>query len=194
MKHSLGTELCCLLGPDGGMGILESRWTPDKNAVTKRLQSKSQTVIDSFFLLVKGHPPAGWANRNSLAIIRSTVTVFGNLTTNIIPSFLLWWKTLLQSRSRKIIENIRTEFKIQIEVRRLPVGDGIWIARHKHLGSEYILDFIVERKNVDDLRCSIRDNRYRDQKLRLLSSSILLPLLLGATLQSQEMAFEISFY
>lgn len=72
------------------------------------------------------------------------------------------------SRSRKIIENIRTEFKIQIEVRRLPVGDGIWIARHKHLGSEYILDFIVERKNVDDLRCSIRDNRYRDQKLRLL--------------------------
>lgn len=72
------------------------------------------------------------------------------------------------SRSRKIIENIRTEFKIQIEVRRLPVGDGIWIARHKHLGSEYILDFIIERKNVDDLRCSIRDNRYRDQKLRLL--------------------------
>ncbi|GMP41255.1 hypothetical protein CsSME_00011419 [Camellia sinensis var. sinensis] len=92
------------------------------------------------------------------------------------------------SRSRKIIENIRTEFNIQIEetrragelrgmeggkdgtsYRRLPVGDGIWIARHKHLGSEYILDFIVERKNVDDLRCSIRDNRYRDQKLRLLA-------------------------
>ncbi|KAL7234540.1 hypothetical protein ACSBR1_018034 [Camellia fascicularis] len=72
------------------------------------------------------------------------------------------------SRSRKIIENIRTEFKIQIEVRRLHVGDGIWIARHKHLGSEYILDFIVERKNVDDLRCSIRDNCYRDRKLRLL--------------------------
>ncbi|KAF3436729.1 hypothetical protein FNV43_RR19476 [Rhamnella rubrinervis] len=30
------------------------------------------------------------------------------------------------------------------------------------------LDFIVERKNIDDLRCSIRDNRYKDQKLRLL--------------------------
>ncbi|KAG2671754.1 hypothetical protein I3760_13G010000 [Carya illinoinensis] len=53
-------------------------------------------------------------------------------------------------------------------VRRLPVGDGIWIARHKYVDSEYVLDFIVERKNVDDLRCSIRDNRYRDQKLRLL--------------------------
>ncbi|KAL6981032.1 Crossover junction endonuclease mus81 [Sarracenia purpurea var. burkii] len=55
-----------------------------------------------------------------------------------------------------------------LQVRRLPIGDGIWIARHKRLGSEYVLDFIVERKNVDDLRCSIRDNRYRDQKLRLL--------------------------
>ncbi|KAF5445943.1 hypothetical protein F2P56_031615 [Juglans regia] len=72
------------------------------------------------------------------------------------------------SRSRRIIENICSQFRIKIEVRRLPVGDGIWIARHKYVDSEYVLDFIVERKNVDDLRCSIRDNRYRDQKLRLL--------------------------
>ncbi|KAF9611967.1 hypothetical protein IFM89_037250 [Coptis chinensis] len=53
-------------------------------------------------------------------------------------------------------------------VRRLPVGDAIWIARHRELGSEYVLDFIVERKGVDDLHCSIKDNRYRDQKLRLV--------------------------
>ncbi|XP_022992270.1 crossover junction endonuclease MUS81 [Cucurbita maxima] len=72
------------------------------------------------------------------------------------------------SRSRRMIENICSQFKIQIEIRRLPVGDGIWIARHKHLDNEYVLDFIVERKNIDDLRCSIRDNRYRDQKLKLL--------------------------
>ncbi|KAH6810674.1 Restriction endonuclease [Perilla frutescens var. frutescens] len=72
------------------------------------------------------------------------------------------------SRSRKIIENICSQYQVQIEVRRLPVGDGIWIARHKYLGSEYVLDFIVERKKVDDLRHSIRDNRYRDQKMRLV--------------------------
>ncbi|KAL2337113.1 hypothetical protein Fmac_011559 [Flemingia macrophylla] len=72
------------------------------------------------------------------------------------------------SRSRKIIENICSQFKIQIEVRRLPVGDGIWIARHKASNSEYVLDFIVERKKINDLRSSIRDNRYKDQKLRLL--------------------------
>lgn len=55
-----------------------------------------------------------------------------------------------------------------LQVRRLPVGDGIWIARHKYLGTECVLDFIVERKNIDDLRHSIRDNRYRDQKMRLV--------------------------
>ncbi|KAH9709923.1 Crossover junction endonuclease MUS81 [Citrus sinensis] len=72
------------------------------------------------------------------------------------------------SRSRRIIENVCSQFKIQMEVRRLPVGDGIWIARHRQTQSEYVLDFIVERKKVDDLRSSIRDNRYRDQKLRLV--------------------------
>ncbi|KAI3706050.1 hypothetical protein L1987_76303 [Smallanthus sonchifolius] len=76
------------------------------------------------------------------------------------------------SKSRKLLEHVQLHFKIPIEVRRLPVGDGIWIARHKHLGSEYVLDFIVERKNVDDLRSSIRDNRYREQKVRLLRSGL----------------------
>ncbi|KAI7733416.1 hypothetical protein M8C21_005165 [Ambrosia artemisiifolia] len=76
------------------------------------------------------------------------------------------------SKSRKLLEHIQLHFKIPIEVRRLPVGDGIWIARHKQLGSEYVLDFIVERKNVDDLRSSIRDNRYREQKVRILRSGL----------------------
>ncbi|EOA18625.1 hypothetical protein CARUB_v10007199mg [Capsella rubella] len=76
------------------------------------------------------------------------------------------------SRSRNIIDNICSEFNIKIEVRRLPVGDCIWIARHKCLEDEYVLDFIAERKNVDDMRSSIRDNRYRDQKLRLQRSGL----------------------
>ena len=54
-----------------------------------------------------------------------------------------------------------------IQIKHLPVGDALWIARHKELDTEYVLDFIVERKNVDDLLGSIKDNRYKDQKLRL---------------------------
>ncbi|KAL6853410.1 hypothetical protein ACP4OV_019439 [Aristida adscensionis] len=69
--------------------------------------------------------------------------------------------------SREVAENIRSRFNVPVEVRRLPVGDGIWIARNRKLLMEYVLDFIVERKNVDDLVSSITDNRYKDQKLRL---------------------------
>ncbi|XP_043811838.1 crossover junction endonuclease MUS81 isoform X3 [Manihot esculenta] len=72
------------------------------------------------------------------------------------------------SKYWKLIESICKEHKIKIVVRRLPVGDAIWIACQKYLHCEYVLDFIVERKKVDDLRSSIRDNRYKDQKLRLL--------------------------
>jgi crossover junction endonuclease MUS81 len=52
-------------------------------------------------------------------------------------------------------------------MKRLPVGDAIWIARHKVSHMEYVLDFIVERKHVDEIVGSIRDNIYKDQKLRL---------------------------
>ncbi|KAG2603282.1 crossover junction endonuclease MUS81-like isoform X1 [Panicum virgatum] len=69
--------------------------------------------------------------------------------------------------SRKVADNICSQFNVSVEVKRLPVGDGIWIARHRKFLTEYVLDFIVERKNVADLGSSIRDNRYKDQKSRL---------------------------
>uniref|UniRef100_A0ACD5XDB0 Uncharacterized protein n=1 Tax=Avena sativa TaxID=4498 RepID=A0ACD5XDB0_AVESA len=77
-------------------------------------------------------------------------------------------REILGPRSRrKFVDNIHSQFHIPVEMKRLPVGDAIWIARHKVLHTEYVLDFIVERKNVDDLVGSIRDNRYKDQKLRM---------------------------
>lgn len=59
---------------------------------------------------------------------------------------------------------------MNLQTRQLPVGDALWIARHKQLKYEYVLDFIVERKRVDDLWHSIKDNRYKQQKLRLMVS------------------------
>ncbi|XP_057837987.2 crossover junction endonuclease MUS81 isoform X1 [Cryptomeria japonica] len=69
---------------------------------------------------------------------------------------------------QKVADRLISQFKIQVEIRRLPIGDATWIARHKHTEQEYVLDFIVERKKVDDLNSSIKDNRYKDQKLRLM--------------------------
>lgn len=56
--------------------------------------------------------------------------------------------------------------KIKYEIRRLSVGDFLWIAKDT-LGHELVLPYIVERKRKDDLASSIKDGRYYEQKYRL---------------------------
>ncbi|XP_016041736.2 crossover junction endonuclease MUS81 isoform X2 [Erinaceus europaeus] len=57
-------------------------------------------------------------------------------------------------------------------VRRLHVGDFVWVAqetspRDPESPQELVLDHIVERKRLDDLCGSIIDGRFREQKFRL---------------------------
>lgn len=55
---------------------------------------------------------------------------------------------------------------VQHEVRRLSVGDFLWIVRDAS-GADYILPYVVERKRMDDLASSIKDGRFHEQKFRL---------------------------
>lgn len=69
---------------------------------------------------------------------------------------------------------------IQCEMRCLPVGDFCWIARyHSETESLYdlelVLDFIMERKRMDDLASSIIDKRWKEQKFRLKNCGIRKP-------------------
>lgn len=73
----------------------------------------------------------------------------------------------------------RTELLRQLQrlhvthtVRRLHVGDFVWVAqetrpRDPARPGELVLDHIVERKRLDDLCSSIIDGRFREQKFRL---------------------------
>uniref|UniRef100_A0A1A9WFJ8 Crossover junction endonuclease MUS81 n=1 Tax=Glossina brevipalpis TaxID=37001 RepID=A0A1A9WFJ8_9MUSC len=61
--------------------------------------------------------------------------------------------------------------KIDYEIRRLAVGDFLWIAYDQE-GNELVLPHIVERKRMDDLSSSIRDGRFHEQKHRLKQSGI----------------------
>uniref|UniRef100_A0A1B0BFR5 Crossover junction endonuclease MUS81 n=1 Tax=Glossina palpalis gambiensis TaxID=67801 RepID=A0A1B0BFR5_9MUSC len=56
--------------------------------------------------------------------------------------------------------------KVDYEIRRLTVGDFLWIACDQE-GNELVLPYIVERKRMDDLSSSIRDGRFHEQKHRL---------------------------
>lgn len=58
--------------------------------------------------------------------------------------------------------------KVNFEVRRLAVGDFLWICRDESQPDvELVLPYIVERKRMDDLASSIKDGRFHEQKFRL---------------------------
>ncbi|EDQ93023.1 uncharacterized protein MONBRDRAFT_22361 [Monosiga brevicollis MX1] len=72
--------------------------------------------------------------------------------------------------------------------KRLPLGDFLWIVQERitpvpgrlraPIPRELVLDYVVERKRIDDLVASIRDGRYREQKFRFARSGINRPIYL----------------
>lgn len=76
-------------------------------------------------------------------------------------------------------QNERDFFRSRIEsnsvdcsVRSLSVGDVLWVARHLKTGKEVVLNYVCERKRLDDLAMSIKDGRFTNQKNRLKKSGI----------------------
>ncbi len=66
-------------------------------------------------------------------------------------------------------------------MRALELGDALWVAKchDPHFlsrtgseGDEIVLDWIVERKRLDDLVGSIKDGRFHEQKFRLKRSGV----------------------
>lgn len=69
--------------------------------------------------------------------------------------------------SRDKISEALEARNVKVETRALRLGDMCWVARRKNpLGEEEdecVLDYVVERKRLDDLCSSIRDGRYQEQ-------------------------------
>jgi crossover junction endonuclease MUS81 len=65
---------------------------------------------------------------------------------------------------------------VRVETRALKLGDMMWIARYNdgHGGEEdeCVLDYVVERKRLDDLCTSIRDGRYTEQCVSLATALV----------------------
>ena len=71
---------------------------------------------------------------------------------------------------RHYIQQKLIERGVNCEVRQLSLGDILWIVRPRNQSlrvSEWLLDYVIERKTVDDLAHSIKDGRYNEQKQRL---------------------------
>jgi crossover junction endonuclease MUS81 len=58
--------------------------------------------------------------------------------------------------------------EIKYEISKLNIGDFTWVARTKissFSSTDVVLDYVVERKRIDDLCQSIIDGRYKEQKV-----------------------------
>uniref|UniRef100_A0A672JC92 Crossover junction endonuclease MUS81 n=1 Tax=Salarias fasciatus TaxID=181472 RepID=A0A672JC92_SALFA len=79
-------------------------------------------------------------------------------------------------RKQELVKELQRN-GVAFDVRKLNVGDFLWVAREKVAPlpgqlrapdrTELVLDYIVERKRMDDLCGSIIDGRFREQKFRL---------------------------
>ena len=68
--------------------------------------------------------------------------------------------------SKKILRDELTKRCVDMDIRKLQVGDFLWVAKEKNGPRELVLDYIVERKRLDDLASSIIDTRYEEQKVQ----------------------------
>ncbi|KAI0851461.1 hypothetical protein F5Y00DRAFT_229779 [Daldinia vernicosa] len=82
---------------------------------------------------------------------------------------------------RDYIQNELAKNGVNPMVRALELGDALWVAKCHDAnflprlgaeGDEIVLDYIVERKRLDDLIGSIKDGRFHEQKFRLKRSGI----------------------
>jgi ERCC4-type nuclease len=69
------------------------------------------------------------------------------------------------------IANRLGEKGVKVDCRVLELGDVLWIAREKsgeaRTAREIVLDYVIERKAIDDLRSSIFEGRFDEQRTRL---------------------------
>ncbi|KAI9704314.1 MAG: Crossover junction endonuclease mus81 [Candelina mexicana] len=118
-----------------------------------------------------GAKPEPFASFQPIQIIPSTFTV----------QLILDNREIRAKTDRDYIQEELMKKGIKPIMRSLELGDALWVAkcndsgvlgRHGEEGDEVVLDWIVERKRLDDLVGSIKDGRFHEQKFRLRKSGI----------------------
>lgn len=71
-------------------------------------------------------------------------------------------------RDRDYMRDMLQQKGVTVDVRSLELGDAIWVARQttdEGPIDELFLDIVLERKRMDDLVSSIKDGRFKEQKV-----------------------------
>ncbi|KAI9810913.1 MAG: Crossover junction endonuclease mus81 [Pycnora praestabilis] len=116
-------------------------------------------------------PYAGHSGIQSLLLAPGTFTV----------ELVLDNREVRAKTDRDYIQEELSKKGVKPLMRSLELGDALWVAkcndprtleRVGEEGDEVVLDWIVERKRLDDLVGSIKDGRFHEQKFRLRKSGV----------------------
>ncbi|XP_061091844.1 crossover junction endonuclease MUS81 isoform X2 [Conger conger] len=91
------------------------------------------------------------------------------------------------ARKQELVKELQRN-GVTFDIRKLNVGDFLWVARERvtpvpgqlrpPTARELVLDYVIERKRIDDLCGSIIDGRFREQKFRLKRCGLRRPIYL----------------
>ena len=164
-------------------GADKSSRNENSNSFTPSPPRPSQSrPVDSPSKLVPNIPdiiPQGEAISSSsdLPIFTPIVLEPGSFTVELVLDV----REVRAKQDRDYMKNELAKAGVKPIMRALEVGDILWVARmHSNSllsergaeGDEVMLDWIVERKRLDDLVGSIKDGRFHEQKFRLRKSGI----------------------
>lgn len=114
---------------------------------------------------------------NQLPIVNPIILEPGSFTVELVLDI----REVRAKSDRDYMQKHLTEKGVTPIMRALALGDVLWVAklhdpnllsRRGAEGSEVLLDYIVERKRLDDLVGSIKDGRFHEQKFRLRRSGV----------------------
>ncbi|KAL5340107.1 hypothetical protein BJX70DRAFT_132364 [Aspergillus crustosus] len=158
--------------------------TNNPNAVERDVASRSNSNQARLELLDRNEDDDDVSTRNILgepAQENTPVTPIAIPADSFTVQLVLDTREVRTSKDRDYISNELIRKGITPEVRALEIGDIMWVAkfhdptflsRYSEEGDEIMLDWIVERKRLDDLIGSIKDGRFHEQKFRLQRSGI----------------------
>ncbi|KAF4626519.1 hypothetical protein G7Y89_g11641 [Cudoniella acicularis] len=182
---------------EADQGTLDNSISSPKAATKKKDASKPTDNDDSFIDLGSSPPPIARPAPNpqpqippasQAADIPQGVPI---TSTSSLPTFtpitlapgtftvelVLDIREVRAKSDRDYMQNELLTKGVKPIMRALELGDILWIAKTKspkpgEAGSEIVLDYIVERKRLDDLVSSIKDGRFHEQKFRLKKSGV----------------------
>ncbi|CAG2178749.1 unnamed protein product, partial [Oppiella nova] len=186
--QNLAQEFTTTSMTSGVNGSHYSGWHSIKTLINKNLIERSAHRLSSYYLTPEGRELSlKFSSTNQL----SDGFVLEANTYDIVLCVDTREQTSGVNRDMRktALMAVLQQNGVRVEMRTLSAGDFAWIAKQRvdlrsnmatmNMNSrsrkELILDYVVERKRIDDLASSLKDRRWDEQKYRLVNSGVRKP-------------------